>query len=839
FSPDFGNRLIQTSDDGFAIVGYTESYDVGMGDVWLVKTTGGGAELWNQSYGGPGIDRGDAIVQTSDNGYAIVGYTTSYGAGLDDLWLIKTDSNGVTDWTRTYGDAQEDAGRDLLLSTSNGFTVAGETASYGAGMEDLWLLQLDRHGNFTGGRMVSTNLLTDDVAISIAEFECNVDVPAGTSISLRFSQDAINWFNSSGVQDEYEVLNTNINTINLTALDWNGSSFYYELNFSAGSIDVPKAREIILRYRQYTPAGTYISEPFSSTDPPDWKTLSWSSTAPSSTFLKFQARAAGTETGLTSAQFVGPGGANSSYYTTSGTELWTGHDSTRWLQYKLYLETTDFAQTPILDNVTVSYNQVPKLFSPIVTPEKIDIYTLLNFSVNYTELDNDPPAYVRVCIDDINYTMHEGAFSGTDYTHGRLYWYPMQFSFGNYTYRFYAYDGEQLNRTPIFYLNVGPGPLDHIDVTPAAVMLTTDEYQIFTARGYDLDNNLLVISPTWEISGGGTIDTDGNFTATTPGASKIYANTSVVGGSATAIVTVGSLAKLELSPPTASMNVGEYIIFETVGYDADGNLKAVTPTWDVSGGGTITQTGNFTASAAGEWTIYANASGLSAEANVTVTAAAIDRIVISPNYIELNESDSTTFIARGYDVVNNELTITPAWAVNGGGTITHAGEFTASAAGTWTVYANHSGVSGSATVKVNPKDNGNGPGPGPHLNGNGGEDDDDDANMLLFAVIAIIIIIIVVIIVLLIVIKRKPKPEEPPQPPRPATEASPTPAEPPQAPDTPAAQPPQPISPTEEHQKMEDNYRTMTPPQPEVSELAQKPPEITEQDAPEDPKLDE
>lgn len=818
-TPDFGNRLLQTTDSGFAIVGYTESYDVGMGDVWLVKTTGGGVEIWNQSYGGPGIDRGDAIVQTSDNGYAIVGYTMSFGAGLDDLWLIKTDLNGVTEWTRTYGDAQEDAGRDLLLSASNGFTVAGETTSYGAGLEDLWLLQLDSHGNFTGGRMVSTNLLEDDVAITIDEFECDMDVPAGTSISLRFSQDAINWYNSSGVQDEYEVLATNINTINLSALNWNGSSFYYELNFSAGNINVPKAREIILRYRQYTPTGTYISEPFNSTDPPAWKTLSWSSTAPPPTAINFQARTAGTETGLASAQFVGPDGVNSSYYTTSGTELWSGHDKARWLQYKLYLETTDLAQTPILNNVTVSYNQVPKLFSPIATPDKIDVFILMNFSVNLTDLDNDPPAYVRVCIDDINYTMHEGAFSGTDYTHGRLYWYPMQLSFGNYTYRFYAYDGEQLNRTPIFYLNVGPGPLDHIDVTPAAVMLTTDEYQIFTAWGYDLDNNLLVISPTWEISGGGTIDANGNFTATTPGAWKIYANTSGVSGSATAMVTVGSLAKLELSPSTASLKAGEYIVFETVGYDADGNLKTFTPTWDVSGGGTITQAGNFTASAAGEWTIYANASGLSAAANVTVTAAAIDRIVISPNYIELNVSDSTIFTAIGYDAYDNELTITPTWSVNGGGTITQAGEYTASVTGTWIVYANYTNVSGVATVKVNPKGNGNGPGPGPHPNGDGGEDDDDD-NMLLFAVIAIIIIIIVAIILLLIIIKRKRQPEEPPQPPTPAAVTSQAPAEAPPTPELDTAQPTQPILPTEEHQRMEDNYRAMTPPQhPETIEI--------------------
>ena len=87
---------MQTSDGGYALTGYTDSFGAGGFDFWLVKTDASGIMLWNKTYGGTGADLAYALVQTSDGGFALAGYTYSFGAGSSDFWLVKTDC----DWQR-------------------------------------------------------------------------------------------------------------------------------------------------------------------------------------------------------------------------------------------------------------------------------------------------------------------------------------------------------------------------------------------------------------------------------------------------------------------------------------------------------------------------------------------------------------------------------------------------------------------------------------------------------------------------------------------------------------------------------------------------------------------
>jgi hypothetical protein len=144
---DCAYSLVATSDGGYALVGSTRSFGAGSDDVWLIKTDANGNMQWNKTYGGGFSDCAYSLVGTADGGYAMAGYTDSFGAGSDDFWLIKTDANGNMQWNKTYGGANSDIGRSLVVAPDGGFAIAGYTSSYGAGAYDAWLVKTDANGN--------------------------------------------------------------------------------------------------------------------------------------------------------------------------------------------------------------------------------------------------------------------------------------------------------------------------------------------------------------------------------------------------------------------------------------------------------------------------------------------------------------------------------------------------------------------------------------------------------------------------------------------------------------------------------------------------------------------
>ncbi|MCK4434863.1 hypothetical protein KAU92_05180, partial [Candidatus Bathyarchaeota archaeon] len=91
-----------TGDGGYALASETESFGAGDCDFWLVKTNSTGHMMWNQTYGGTGEDVARSMVQTADGGYALAGYTLSFGAGGYDFWLVKIDSAGNMQWIRDW-----------------------------------------------------------------------------------------------------------------------------------------------------------------------------------------------------------------------------------------------------------------------------------------------------------------------------------------------------------------------------------------------------------------------------------------------------------------------------------------------------------------------------------------------------------------------------------------------------------------------------------------------------------------------------------------------------------------------------------------------------------------
>jgi hypothetical protein len=147
---DWGNAVQQTTDGGYIVTGSTESFGAGVRDVYLIKTDAAGDTLWTRTYGGTDDDCGDAVQQTTDGGYIVTGYTYPPAAWSGDVILIKTNAQGDTLWTRTYGGSSHDEGSSVQQTGDGGYIIAGCTYSFGSGApyyDDVYLIRTDAQGD--------------------------------------------------------------------------------------------------------------------------------------------------------------------------------------------------------------------------------------------------------------------------------------------------------------------------------------------------------------------------------------------------------------------------------------------------------------------------------------------------------------------------------------------------------------------------------------------------------------------------------------------------------------------------------------------------------------------
>jgi hypothetical protein len=179
---DEGNSVRQTADGGYIIAGYTRSFGAGSYDVYVIKTNASGDTLWTRTYGGTGDDYGRSVQQTADGGYIVAGQTNSFGAGGFDVCVIKTDASGDTLWTRTYGGTGDDHGYSVQQTSDGGYIVAGYTTSFGAGSADVYLIKTDASGDTLWTRTYGGT--SDDCGYSVRQTSDKGYVIAGTTFSF-------------------------------------------------------------------------------------------------------------------------------------------------------------------------------------------------------------------------------------------------------------------------------------------------------------------------------------------------------------------------------------------------------------------------------------------------------------------------------------------------------------------------------------------------------------------------------------------------------------------------------------------------------------------------------
>ncbi|MEO8514687.1 MAG: hypothetical protein ABI543_14100 [Ignavibacteria bacterium] len=146
WNEDYGNSIIQTPDAGYIITGYSNSFSIGMYDVYSLKIDQSGGLMWARAYGGLQNDYGNSITTTPDGGYMIGGYTFSYGAN-GDAYIVRMYGDGALKWSKTYGGLGFDNIKDIR-NVSNGFIACGSTSSFALAFESAYVFNIDNQDGF-------------------------------------------------------------------------------------------------------------------------------------------------------------------------------------------------------------------------------------------------------------------------------------------------------------------------------------------------------------------------------------------------------------------------------------------------------------------------------------------------------------------------------------------------------------------------------------------------------------------------------------------------------------------------------------------------------------------
>jgi hypothetical protein len=197
---DMARSVQQTADGGYIVAGWTGSYGAGDRDVLVLRYDNSGMLEWARTTGGSSSDDACAVQQTTDGGYVVAGTTVTLGpVGSAGISLLKYDSAGTLEWARTAGGGSADVIRSMQQTTDGGYIVTGFTSSYGAGDVNVFLFKTDEDGYIRDCSLVSSaspsvaspNLVTGTHNVSTSSPIMSTDSPDVSTSSLSLTADTI------------------------------------------------------------------------------------------------------------------------------------------------------------------------------------------------------------------------------------------------------------------------------------------------------------------------------------------------------------------------------------------------------------------------------------------------------------------------------------------------------------------------------------------------------------------------------------------------------------------------------------------------------------------------
>ena len=142
------NAVKQTADGGFILVGETNSFGAEGFDIYVIKTNADGNVIWQNIYKATGDQYGNSVVQDLDGNLFITGYSNENPSSTNDVLVLKLASDGSVLWQKLYGGPLNDYAYKIIRTSDGGFLTAGSTFSFSAAAGDIYLLKLKSDGTF-------------------------------------------------------------------------------------------------------------------------------------------------------------------------------------------------------------------------------------------------------------------------------------------------------------------------------------------------------------------------------------------------------------------------------------------------------------------------------------------------------------------------------------------------------------------------------------------------------------------------------------------------------------------------------------------------------------------
>ena len=185
-----GHDVVKASDGGFGIIGMSQLLDP-KNDIYLIKTDSEGEMLWSEYYDFDAIDVGKTLLPTSDGGFLLAGRTSGdveqlpVPASVFDIILVKVDADGAIQWSNTFdaGFMRQEGSSDIIQTSDMGYLILGYSSTPDAGFRP-YLIRLDTSGQILWEKLVFFEEFTSFLPFSICE------TSDGNFIISGFSKDS-------------------------------------------------------------------------------------------------------------------------------------------------------------------------------------------------------------------------------------------------------------------------------------------------------------------------------------------------------------------------------------------------------------------------------------------------------------------------------------------------------------------------------------------------------------------------------------------------------------------------------------------------------------------------